>query len=58
MQDLNDTNSVPSDVIASLYQNVSRESELGAGDIHNIIDVLICTFRFWFLKIISTTIFV
>ena len=40
MQDLNDTNSVPSDVIASLYQNVSRESELGAGDIHNIIDVL------------------
>ena len=40
MQDLNDSNSVPSDVIASLYQNVSRESELGAGDIHNIIDVL------------------
>ena len=40
MKDLNDSNSVPSDVIASLYQNVSRESELGAGDIHNIIDVL------------------
>ena len=40
MEELNNTDSVPSDVIANLYQNVSKESELGSGDIRNIIDVL------------------
>ena len=40
IDELNDSNSVPSDVIAKLYQNVSKEAELGAGDISNIIDVL------------------
>ena len=40
IDELNDSNSVPSDVIAKLYQNVSKEAELGAGDIRNIIDVL------------------
>ena len=40
IDELNKSDSVPSIVIGKLYQNVSQESELGAGDISNIIDVL------------------
>ena len=40
IDELNESDSVPSIVIAKLYQNVSQESELGAGDIRNIIDLI------------------
>ena len=40
LNELNQADSVPSEVINRLYKNVSRESELGSGDIKNILDVL------------------
>ena len=39
-KDLAQNDSVPSLVINNLYNNITQESELGAGDIRNILDVL------------------
>jgi len=40
IEELNQPSSVPSDVLGKLYQNVTNESNLGSGDIKNLINVL------------------
>jgi hypothetical protein len=40
VHELNATDSVPSEVIKRLYENVTKEDNIAAGDIKNIIDVL------------------